>query len=468
MENKNLTLSLKGSIIKGLFILALPILIGNLLQSSYQFVDAYWVGKVWKEAVAAVSVSGPIAFLIIALGMGFAMAGTILVAQYAWAKQKEMVNRSAGQTLLAITGISLLLSIVGYTSAEWILVQMKVAPEVMHYALPYLQTTFCGLIFSFLFSMFQSILRGVGEVNFPLYIIAGTAVLNFIIDPMLIMGRGAIPPMWPQGAAFATLITQALSALIGIIVLFKGKYGIHLKISDLKPDFNFIKKALKLWFPSSLEMSIRALGMVLLTSLITSFGTNVLAAYGAGANINQFIFIPLLWLSIATSTMIGQNLGAKQFARAQHIAKISALISFGILSGFGVLIAIFAPELIGLFIENTEANKDVISIWSDFLRILSFSLGFMGIQFAFTGVFRAAGNTMMAMVLGIISMFILEIPLAYGLALYTPLAVDGIWRAFPLTNIAMAIICFLIYQKGNWKNKNLTEPESSDEAIAEQ
>lgn len=106
-----------------------------------------------------------------------------------------MVNCSAGQTLLAITGISLLLSIVGYTSAEWILVQMKVAPEVMHYALPYLQTTFCGLIFSFLFSMFQSILRGVGEVNFPLYIIAGTAVLNFIIDPMLIMGRGAIPPM---------------------------------------------------------------------------------------------------------------------------------------------------------------------------------------------------------------------------------------------------------------------------------
>lgn len=91
----------------------------------------------------------------------------------------------------------------------------------------------------------------------------------------------------------------------------------------------------------------------------------------------------------------------------------------------------------------------------------------MGIQFAFTGVFRAAGNTMMAMVLGIISMFILEIPLAYGLALYTPLAVDGIWRAFPLTNIAMAIICFLIYQKGNWKNKNLTESESSDEAIAE-
>lgn len=208
MENKNLELSLNGSIIKGLLVLAMPILVGNLLQSSYQFVDAYWVGKVGKEAVAAVSVSAPIVFLIIALGTGFAMAGTILVAQYAGAKKKKMVNRSASQTLLSVVVIALVLSIIGFCAAEWILQTMGVAPEVMHYALPYLQTTFCGLIFTFVFSMFQSILRGVGEVNAPLYIIAGTAVLNFIIDPMFILGFGPIPSMGPQGAALATLITQ--------------------------------------------------------------------------------------------------------------------------------------------------------------------------------------------------------------------------------------------------------------------
>lgn len=161
MENKNLKISLNWSIIKGLLIIALPILAGNLLQSSYQFVDAYWVGKVGKEAVAAVSVSGPIAFLIIALGTGFAMAGTILVAQFAGAGKKEQVNRSASQTLLSVVVISLVLSVIWFFSTEWILKTMRVAPEVMHYALPYLQTTFCGLIFTFIFSMFQSILRGV-------------------------------------------------------------------------------------------------------------------------------------------------------------------------------------------------------------------------------------------------------------------------------------------------------------------
>lgn len=167
--------------------LALPILAGNLLQSSYQFVDAYWVGKVGKEAVAAVSVSGPITFLIVALGTGFAMAGTILVAQYAGSGKKDLVNHSAAQTLLLVVVISLLLSIIGFFAAESILQIMGVAPEVMHYALPYLQTTFCGLIFTFIFSMFQSILRGVGEVNIPLYIILSTVLLNFVIDPMFIL-----------------------------------------------------------------------------------------------------------------------------------------------------------------------------------------------------------------------------------------------------------------------------------------
>ncbi|MBB1543260.1 MAG: MATE family efflux transporter [candidate division SR1 bacterium] len=457
MENKNLKTSLNGSIIKGLLMLALPILAGNLLQSSYQFVDAYWVGKVGKEAVAAVSVSGPITFLIVALGTGFAMAGTILVAQYAGAGKKELVNHSAAQTLLLVVAISLLLSIIGFFAAEWILQSMGVAPEVMHYALPYLQTTFCGLLFTFIFSMFQSILRGVGEVNIPLYIILSTVLLNFVIDPMFILGFGPIPSMGPQGAAIATLITQGISAGIGLWILFRGKHGIKLNRSDFKPDFGFIKKAFNLGFPSSLEMSVRALGFVLLTSLITSFGTNVLAAYGAGANINQFIFIPLMGLSIATSTMIGQNLGARQLDRAQKIAKTSALISFSALTSLGILVYIFAPQLIQLFIEGNSTNQEVIQIGSTFLRILAFSLGFMGIQFSFTGVFRAAGNTMMTMILGIISMFVLEIPLAYWLSKQTSLGVDGIWRAFPITNIAMAVICYVIYQRGKRKEKNLTQ-----------
>lgn len=195
--------------------------LGNLLQSSYQFVDAYWIGRISEEAVSAVAVSGPIAFLIISLGMGFSMAGTILVAQYVGAKNKKMVDFVSAQTIFAVSVFSIFLSILGIFASESILSIMSVEQKVMELAVPYLQTTFAGLLFVFVFSMFQSLMRGVGEANLPTKIIAGTAITNLIIDPLFIMGWGPIPAFGPMGAALATLITQGIAACIGIYILLK-------------------------------------------------------------------------------------------------------------------------------------------------------------------------------------------------------------------------------------------------------
>lgn len=195
--------------------------LGNLLQSSYQFVDAYWIGRISQEAVSAVAISGSIAFLIISLGMGFSMAGTILVAQYVGAKNKKMVDFVSAQTLFAVSVFSIFLSILGIFASESILSIMGVEQKVMDLAVPYLQTTFAGLLFVFVFSMFQSLVRGVGEANLPTKIIAGTAIANLIIDPLFIMGWGPIPAFGPMGAALATLITQGVAAIIGIYILLK-------------------------------------------------------------------------------------------------------------------------------------------------------------------------------------------------------------------------------------------------------
>lgn len=195
--------------------------LGNLLQSSYQFVDAYWIGRISQEAVSAVAISGSIAFLIISLGMGFSMAGTILVAQYVGAKNKKMVDFVSAQTLFAVSVFSIFLSILGIFASESILSIMGVEQKVMDLAVPYLQTTFAGLLFVFVFSMFQSLMRGVGEANLPTKIIAGTAIANLIIDPLFIMGWGPIPAFGPMGAALATLITQGVAAIIGIYILLK-------------------------------------------------------------------------------------------------------------------------------------------------------------------------------------------------------------------------------------------------------
>ena len=169
---------------------------------------------------------------------------------------------------------------------------------------------------------------------------------------------------------------------------------------------------------------------------------------------------------MATSTMVAQNIGARQLDRAQQIAYKSSLIAFLILESAGVLVFIFAPELIGIFID-AQKEPEVIKIWTDLLRISAFTMCFMGIQFTLTGIFRAAGKTTLAMILWIISMFVVEIPLAYLLAYYTSLKVDGVWLAFALVNLIMALVCYLIYRKWDWKNTKLTQQDIEQEEAME-
>ncbi|MBB1564644.1 MATE family efflux transporter [Candidatus Gracilibacteria bacterium] len=463
-KTNNMDLALNGSIIKGLFILSVPILIGNLLQSSYNFVDAYWIGTLSKEAVASISASFPIIFFIISLGTGFSMAGTILVAQFAGAKNQEMVNKTASQTLAIDIFLAILLGTIGYFTSEWILGIMGVEKEVIGLALPYMKITFVGLVFSFVFSMFQSIMRGVGEVKLPMYIIGGTVLLNFVVDPALILGFGPIPAFGVAGAAIATVIAQAISAIIGIYIMCKGNHGVKIRIKDMIPNVSFLKKIFVLGLPSSIEMSIRSFGFVLMVNLITSFGTVALAGFGAGGNIFQFIMIPAMGFSIATSTMVGMNLGAKNLKRASDIAKTSSIITFIALEIVGIFTFFFTPELITLFVKDSET----IAVGVDMIKISAFTFGIMGIQFSLVGVFRAAGNTTLAMNLGIISQFLIQFPAAYLLANNFKMGVDGIWWSYAITNISMMLICIAIFIRGKWKEKNITDDDINDKNIIEE
>jgi len=456
---------LEGPIFTSLITLAVPIVLANILQSLYQLTDAFWVGRLGGSAVAAVSVSFPIIFLMIAVGAGLAVAGSTLIAQYVGAKKEKMVNHVAAQTLLMVVITSVILGSIGYALASTILHAVGVAPDVFDYALRYMHVSFIGLVFMFSFVMFQSIMRGIGQVTLPMFIVLGTVLLNLVLDPLFIFGWGPFTGHGVMGAALATLVTQGLSALIGLTVLLKGKYGIHLKLSDFKPDFIFIKKAFFLGFPASIEQSARALGLVVMTFLITSFGTLAIASYGVGSNILQFIIIPAMGISMAVSTLVGQNIGAGNLKRATDIARLGSIISFVGLSAIGVLIFIFAPHLVAFFVPN---DPDVIALGSTFVRTMSLTFGFMGVQLALTGVFRASGNMVATMVIALVSQWVLQLPIAYVLSKHTALGVNGLWWAFPVSNVIIAGITIAWYTKGDWKKKRLTGEEQLTEMISEE
>jgi putative MATE family efflux protein len=456
---------LEGPIVPSLLKIAVPIVLANVLASAYQLTDAFWVGRLGGDAVAAVSVSFPVIFVMIAVGMGFGIAGSTLVAQYMGAGDQRMVNHVAAQTLVMVAITSVVLGAIGYGIAPGLLRLMGVSPAVYDGALQFMRISFISLVTVFGFAMFQAVLRGVGQVTLPLYITLGTVLLNFILDPLFIFGQGPIPAGGVAGAAWATLATQTLAAVIGIAALLSGKYGIHLEWSDFTPDWNFVARAFKLGFPATIEQSARGLGMTVMTFLIASFGTIAIAAYGVGSNIFMFVLIPAMGLSMATSALVGQHIGAGKIERATRIAHLSAGIAFVGLSIIGLLIFLFARQVVAFFVPT---DPEVIAEGARFLRIFALSFGFLGLQLSLIGVFRAAGKTVTTMVLALVSQWVLQFPLAYLLGKHTAGGLDSLWWAFPVSMVTSTVIATLWFLRGDWKQGRLTGAAVVTEKVTEE
>jgi putative MATE family efflux protein len=458
---------LEGSIGAALARLAFPIMLGNLLQTGYQLTDAFWVGRLGAAAVAAVSVSFPVMFLVIAAGAGLAMAGATLSAQYMGAGRQDMVNHVAAQTMMMVAVTSAVFGLAGYFLAPHLLHWIGVAPDVYQGALGFMRVSFFGIIFVFLYGMFQALMRGVGQTRIPLLIVLGTVALNFALDPLLIFGWGWLPPQGVMGAAIATLVTQGLAAVLGIVIFLRGRHGIQLSWRDFRPDLAYIQRAFLLGLPGTIELATRGLGPMALSFLAAGFGTLTIAAYGVGVNILQFVTIPAMGLSMAVSTLVGQNMGAGKLERAERAAMLGAVTGFAGLTLTGIAAYLLAPVLIGFFVPH---DPEVIAEGARFIRIMSLTWGGIGVQLCVVAAFRASGNMMSAMLVAIISQWLIQIPFAIVLS-WAGFKDAGLWWSFPATNVVTAAVSALWFVRGGWKASRPTAENRikvTDEIVAEE
>jgi len=444
-------------IIKPLLALAGPIILAHFFQAAYQLTDAFWVGRLGEKGVASVAVTAPVIFFMMSLGIGFAIAGATLTAQYFGAKNEKMVSHSAAQTMITVVNVALILSIIGYIFAPFILRFLGVDDSIFSSALSYLRISFVGMIFNFSFFIFQSIMRSIGRPKMPVYIVIGTVLLNFALDPLFMFGYGFIPALGVAGTAWATLFTQSIAAIIGLSTLFGGKFGIKLHRRDFLPDFQFMKRSFFLGLPASIEQSARSLGFAVLTGLITSFGTLAVAAYGVGSNLFQLALMLAFGFAGANAALVGQNLGAQNPQDADHTARLSLKLIFLSLTSLGLLIFIFAPAFIRFFVPN---DLDVIREGAFFLRFMAPVFGIIGMQIIVGSTLQAAGATKQSMTLTIISQWIIEIPLAFLLAKFFHLGIIGVWLSFPITNLLAVGIYLTIFFRGRWKNKKIISDDT--------
>jgi len=445
LKERNLT---EGSILSTLINLSVPIILANVLQSMYQLIDTFWLGRLGVNAVAAVSLSFPLLFLILSLGSGLTLAGSVIVAQAKGARNQKNVNYSSSQTVFVIFFVSILLSIVIFFVAEPLMRLIGAGPEILTDSVTYFKYSSFGFMFLFMFFVFQSLMRGIGNVWLPMYIVLGTVLLNLVLDPLFIFGFGSFEGMGVAGAAIASVITQGISAVIGIVILLKGKRGIKIKFSQMKWDFSWTKKMFALGIPSSLEQSTRAGAMTMLVVLVTSFGSEVVAAYGIGVRILSLVVIPALGFSIATTTLVGQNVGAKQIKRAEQVGDLSAKIAFFGLTGIGVLLFVFAEPITAFFVPN---DPQVIKDGALFIKIMAPSFGLLGLQQVLNGVFNGAGFTQVSLLISIFGLWMIRFPIAYLLSNNTTLDEVGMWWSFPISNFMAAAVGFIYYKTGHWK-----------------
>jgi putative MATE family efflux protein len=457
-------LFLEGPIGTALFRLSIPIILGNLLQTGYQLTDAFWVGRLGASAVAAVAVSFPVTFLVIALGAGLAIAGATLSAQYMGAGRQDMVNHVAAQTMTMVVITSLILGALGYFLASHLLRLMGVAPDVYRNALGFMHVSFVGMVFVFTFAMFQALMRGIGQVRIPLFIVLGTVILNFLFDPLFIFGWKFIPALGVMGAALATIATQALAAVAGIFIFLRGRHGIHLHWHDFRPDPAYIKRAYLLGLPGSIELSTRGIGPMALSFLAARFGTATIAAYGVGANILQVVIIPAMGISMAVSTLVGQNMGAGNVQRAGRVTVLGAIAGGAILTFVGILAFAFAPAFVSFFVPH---DRDVITRGAHFIRVMSLAWGAIGVQLCIVAAFRASGNMTLSMALAI-TQLIVQFTLAFTLITRTTIGAAGLWWSFPISNLIVAILAVAWFARGTWKQTRLTDAQRETAAVTDE
>lgn len=447
---------LNGRIIPTLFLLGWPIMVESVLQTAYSLTDTFWLGNMGgiegREALAATQISWPIIWLMVSIGTGFGIAAIALVSQHTGAERFGEVNKDAGQLMLFFLVFSLVIAIIGYLISP-LLINIVIGdnPEVARQGIIFIRTTFLSQPFMFIFMGYAFLLRAWGDTVTPMIITAVAVGLNILLDPLFIYGWGPFPQWGIFGAAFATLITRGIAAVIAIYLLFSGKVDIRLKLKNMKPDFKRLKKFLKIGAPASIGNSGTAFGFVILTFVIARVTNSEasLAAYNAGDKILGLMFIFMGGLAVAMTTMVGQNLGAGNKERSSEVVKNGIFALAGIMTIFTLVLFLFRKEFIIIF----NQDPDVVKIGTEFLLIFSLSMPFFGVFRAVNAVFEGSGHTKYQMVMNLFRLWGLRVPLTVLFALVIGLQSTGVWIGMSLSNVLAAIIGILLLNSGVWKKK---------------
>jgi len=440
---KDLTTGPEGRLIWNFTV---PMLIGNVFQQSYNVIDSVIVGRaIGKSALAAVGASFPILFLLVALIIGVTMGFSILISQYYGAKDMAKVRRAIDTSYIFLFFASLAATAIGMTASEPILRLLNTPQEIMPQAVTFLRIMFAGILFLFGYNSITAVLRGLGDSKTPLYFLIVSTSLNVILVMLFVL----IFKWGIAGSAWATVLAQSASFIMGVVYLNKTHPVLNFRLKGIQFDRKIFRKSLAIGLPTGIQQVMVAAGMMALARIVNGFGTDAIAAFTAAGRVDTFAVMPAMNLSAAISTFVGQNIGAGRMDRVKHGLKAALLIS-GVISLCTTLaIVLFGWHLISMF----SSDPVVIAIGTRYLFIVGgFYLVFSS-MFVITGALRGAGDAFIPMLITILALWMIRIPVSVWLS--ARLGTDGIWWGVPIAWTVGLLLSGAYYRTGRWKRKGI-------------
>lgn len=434
---------------KSLLFFAIPMIVGNLFQQFYNMADSVIVGKfVSEEALAAVGASYSLTTIFIMIAIGGGIGSSVIVSQYLGAKEYGKMKTSIYTALVSFFCVSMLMSIFGIFVNEHLLLLVNTPANIFHDAALYLRIYFVGLPFLFMYNILSSVFNSLGKSRIPLYFLIFSSVLNVILDLYMVL----VLKMGVAGVAIATVIAQGVSAVISFWVLMNTikTYNTETEHVD-RFDKKILKKMIIVAVPSILQQSIVSIGMVMVQSVVNSFGSSVLAGYSAASRIESICIVPMIATGNAISTFTAQNLGAGKFERVRegYEAGCKVIISFSI--AIALIIALFYRPIISIFLD-VEGGSEALNIGVNYLKFIGYFFIFIGFKAITDGVLRGAGDMTIFTISNLVNLGI-RVVLAFKLA---PIwGVRAVWYAIPIGWAANYIISFSYYLTGKWYQKGI-------------
>lgn len=437
------TKNLKESII----LLAVPMIIEMLMESAFAIVDIYFVGKISVNAVATVALTESVMMLLYAIAIGLSMAATAVVARRIGEKKEEEAAKAGVQSIWIAILVSFVFLTVGITSSELILELMGGEKDLIKEGAGYTAIMLGGNITIMLLFLINAIFRGAGNAQIAMIVLIISNGLNMILDPLFIFGWGPVPAMGIEGAAIATTTGRGIGVLIQVYLLFKGSGAIKVLVKHLVFIPSIVKNVMKIAVGGIGQFMIGTLSWLFLVRISAAFGSEALAGYAIAFRIIMFTILPSWGLANAGATLVGQNLGAKQPQRAEKAVWLCAQYNMYFL----IAVAIAFIWKAEFFIEFFSSELEVINVGAQALRYIGFGYIIYSYGMVIGQAFNGAGDTKTPTIINLFCFWLLEIPLAYFLAITLDLGPKGIFSAISITVFVHAITCILVFRRGKWK-----------------